>query len=334
MQKMPTLPVFDLHCDLLSYLRELPDADPAGQEDIGASLPYLQQGNVKLQVMAIYTDVEPGSTFRAQEQIMHYQHLLRDYNDYLQNISSAADLESVTSGNKIGTIVAIENAAGLCEPNEPVLRAVERLNDYVEKCGAIAYIGITHHTANRFGGGNMSDLGLTNDGKALLDNLDGRGIAVDLSHTSDALAEGIFEHLSKSNLNVPVIASHSNFRKVWNHARNLPDEFVQEIIARKGLIGMNFLRAYVNNNSPEALLDHIEYGIANGAEDCLAMGADFFYTKNHPDASRRPFYFTEHENAATYPAILQQLKQRGLKNKQLKKIAFENALHFFGNQLS
>ncbi len=284
--------------------------------------------------MAIYTDAEPGSTFRAQEQIMHYQHLLRSYNDYLVNVDSAGALESVVSGNKIGTIVAIENAAGLCEPNEPVLRTIERLNEYEAKCGAIAYIGITHHTENRFGGGNMSKTGLTDDGRVLLDYLDKRNIAVDLSHTSDALAEGIFEHISKHKLQVAIIASHSNFRDVWDHARNLPQEFVGEIIARKGLIGMNFLRAYVNNHEPEALLHHIEWGFRHGAEDCLAMGADFFYTKDHPDKSRRPFYFAEHENASVYPAILNQLKQRGVKPKNLQKLAFENALDFFEKQLA
>ena len=49
------LPVFDLHCDLLAYLLEVPRADAAGTDDMGATIPYLQQGGVKLQVMAIYT---------------------------------------------------------------------------------------------------------------------------------------------------------------------------------------------------------------------------------------------------------------------------------------
>ena len=62
-----------------------------------------------------------------------------------------------------------------------------------------------------------------------------------LSHTSDALAHDIFNHIDKHKLAVPVIASHSNFRSVSDHVRNLPDEIANEIVNRNGLIGMNFL---------------------------------------------------------------------------------------------
>ena len=332
MQKSVSYPVFDLHCDLLSYLAEVPNADPAGTGDMGATLPYLQKGNVKLQVMAIYADAEPGSTKRALKQVDAYRQLLRDYADYFTAIHSSRDIQQLTSGNKIGIIPAIENATGLCEPDEPIEKALERLNNYRKDIGPIAYIGITHHTENRFGGGNMSTAGLKDDGRHLLDHLDGQQIAIDLSHTSDALAEGIFEHVSKHNLKVDIIASHSNFREVWSHARNLPKEFVQEIIQRNGLIGMNFLRAYVDNNSPETLYKHIAFGFINGAEDVIAYGADYFYTKDHPDLSRRPFYFPEHENAEKYPKIQEQLQQQ-LTNEQLKKLSYGNVLRFYSKQL-
>ena len=122
--------------------------------------------------------------------------------------------------------------------------------------------------------------------------------------------------------------AHSNFRSVWDHKRNLPDEYVQELIKRNGLIGINFLRAYIHNSEPQALLDHISYGLAQGAEDLLSFGADFFYTKDMPDKSRIPFYFPGHEHAGRYQQILQQLAARGISGAQLRKISYENAYGF------
>ncbi len=327
------LPIFDLHCDLLAYLLAVPGADPSGINDIGASIPYLQQGGVKLQVMAIYSDVSPGSSKRASAQAGHYVQLLKDYADYLLSIRSKDDLQQLVTGSKIGTIVAIENAAGLCEEEEPLDKTFERLDALEQKVGRIIYLGITHHTENRFGGGNYSDAGLKEDGKALLDYLDGRNIAIDLAHTSDALAMGIFNYTAQRNLKIPLLASHSNFRGVLDHKRNLPNEFVQELIRRRGLIGINFLRAYVNNERPDALLDHFIYGLEHGAEDLLCFGADFFYTKDFPDKSRFPFYFSEHENAGKYPMILAQLAERGLNQAQLRKISHANAYDFLNRLL-
>lgn len=323
------LPVFDLHCDLLAYLQAVPGADPAGLKDIGASLFYLQNGGVKLQVMAIYSDVRPGSSERALAQSQEYKNLISDYGDYLCPVHDLESLQAVTHGEKIGLVAAIENAAGFCEEDEPLKEGFAKLDKLIENTGRVLYIGMTHHTENRFGGGNFSEAGLKPDGEALLDYLHAKKIAIDLSHTSDALAEGIFNYTSKNKLDIPVIASHSNFRGVYDHKRNLPDEFVQEVIRRQGLIGMNFLRAYVHPTDPEALLEHIQYGLAQGAEDQLAFGADFFYVKDHPDYQNRvPFYFKEHENATKYAGILGALQARGVDEGQLRKLSYENAYNF------
>jgi microsomal dipeptidase-like Zn-dependent dipeptidase len=45
-------PIIDLHCDLLSYLQEAPNANPEKNEGVGSNIPTLKEGNVTLQVMA------------------------------------------------------------------------------------------------------------------------------------------------------------------------------------------------------------------------------------------------------------------------------------------
>ena len=53
--------IIDLHCDLLSYLETVPNADLFNKEEIGCSLPFLIEGNAGLQVMAIFTSTGKGT---------------------------------------------------------------------------------------------------------------------------------------------------------------------------------------------------------------------------------------------------------------------------------
>lgn len=322
------LPIIDTHCDLLVYLTDVPKPDINKVPDIGCALPALAEGNVKLQVMAIYTATEIGSTRYAALQSSMFKQLAATEN-CLTAVTDVAGLhQALQSNNGTGMIAAIENSSGFCEESEPLEDGFKRLEKIIEECGRLLYISFTHHSANRFGGGNSTKQGITQDGRMLLDYLHGRSIAVDLSHTSDALAHDILTHIDTEKLAIPVIASHSNFRPIWAHNRNLPDELTQEIINRKGLIGINFLRAFLHNDDPEALLRHISYGLAQGAQDCLCFGADYFYTRDNPDLSRIPFYFKEHEQAGTsYTYILNRLQEQ-LPPEQLQKLAYANVQSF------
>lgn len=324
------LPVIDLHCDMLSYLANVPHANPANASDIACAIPLLKEGNVRMQVCAIYTDVRNGSMDLAMKQAFKY----REMQMFFAKDLHRADLDFLNNFScqqKIGTVVAIENAAGLAEEHVPIAKAFENLEYILKLTGRIAYISLTHHTENRFGGGNYTEgIGLKEDGKRLLDYIAGKTIAIDLSHTSDLLAEGILKHIDTQGLDIPVIASHSNFRALWNHKRNLTDEFVQEIIHRKGLIGINFLRAFLDDQHPERIYEHLVYGFQSGAEEQMCFGADFFYTKGWPDQMRLPFYFPNVENASKYPSILERLKS-DLSTVQLEKLAYGNAQRFFSN---
>lgn len=320
-------PIFDMHCDLLAYLATVPEADAANTHDIGCALPHLQRGNVKLQVLAMFTKAEPGSSEICQRESEAFRQLVAAHADTVGAVQDVASLARAAKAEKIAVVAAIENAAGFCEQDDSLDEGFRNLERIVGTVGRILYITITHHTENRFGGGNMSEnVGLKPDGEALLDYLHDRKIAVDFSHTSDALAEDIFTYISKHNLNIPVLASHSNFRAVFDHKRNLPDEIASEIIRRDGLIAVNFIRAFLNPEDPEALSEHIRHGLELGAGQHLAFGADYFYP-GHVPASSQPIYFPAHENAGCYPTVLDGLRA-DLSEEQLQNLAFGNALRF------
>lgn len=323
------LPIVDTHCDILSYLTNLAHASADKASDIACAIPLLQKGNVRLQTCAIYTDVRPGSMDLAIRQAYAYRNMLEKFSkevcqadgDFVRNLEKT---------EKIGLVTAVENAAGLAEEGVALTKAFEQLESILLLTKRIAYISLTHHTENRFGGGNYTEkIGLKDDGKKLLDYMAGKKIAIDLSHTSDWLAEGILGHIDAKALDIPVIASHSNFRSIWDHKRNLNDEFAKEVIRRKGIIGINFLRAFLDDKHPERIFDHFLYAYDLGAEDQICFGADFFFTKNFPDPKRFPIYFPIAEDASKYPSILDTLA-KDLSPFQLEKLAFKNCQRFFG----
>ncbi|UJF29535.1 membrane dipeptidase [Kaistella sp. 97-N-M2] len=317
-------PVIDLHCDLLSYLTR-PDASIYNTEDIGCAISYLEAGNVKLQVMAIFAPVEEKSHDFGLQQSEIFKNLNEEENELFS--FEKHHLKTFTTNENIGMMASVESGSAFCDETISLQEGFKNLERIIENVGKVLYISFTHHAENRFGGGNFSTAGLKNDGKALIDYLDRRNIALDFSHTSDALAYDILNYISKENIKVPIMASHSNYRPVFDHPRNLQDEVAKEIIQQKGLIGLNFVRAFVNPENVKALEEHVTHGLKLGGENAICYGADYFYTKDHPDKSRIPFYFAAHENAGCYPEINTVLETQ-FGAEKMNKISSQNALDF------
>ncbi|UCG62313.1 MAG: membrane dipeptidase [Candidatus Zixiibacteriota bacterium] len=320
-------PIIDLHCDMPHYLATVSGADPHNGSDIGCAIPYLRQGNVKLQIMAISSVEEHPDIAITEAQMAWIERLLTEYDGHFTLLNDTTAADQFLKSEGVTIISAVENASALCPPGEPLEKAFAMLEDITARTGKPLYISLTHHGENRFGGGNRTDIGLKEDGRSLLEYITGRKIAVDLSHTSDALAHDIIDCVDSQRLNIPVIASHSNFRTIYDHRRNLPDELARAIIDRGGLIGINFLRAFLHPENPDYLTRHVVHGLEKGGRSALALGADYFCTNSHPDPSRIPFYFEQHEHAGKYQAVLDSLLPE-MDNSTVAAIAYGNAVRF------
>lgn len=156
----------DAHCDLLSYLQGVPNASPFAEES-RCSLTQLQQGGVALQTMAIFTTTQPGSVQAGAQQANHFLQLLTRYPDKVYTPTCAEHLQNVLREPRIALVAAIENASSFCLENEPLQNGFQQLDKLEHQLGKIFYISLTHHTENRFGGGNYTNIGLKEDGKRL-----------------------------------------------------------------------------------------------------------------------------------------------------------------------
>ncbi|ASK32659.1 peptidase [Chryseobacterium sp. T16E-39] len=312
----------DLHCDLLYYLLR-PDAR-ADDKQLGCSLPYLKEGNVKLQTMAIYTATGKNSISEGLKQSELFKGLLNSDDFFLFDVE---DRVAMDDPNRVGILASIENASSFCEEDTHLDVGFKNLETIIENVEKVFYIGITHHTENRFGGGNNSEAGLKEDGKVLIDYISDKKIAIDFSHTSDQLAYGILNYIDQKSYTIPILASHSNYRNIYEKNRNLPDELAKEIIKRKGLIGLNFIRNCVDEKNPEKLFEHIQYGLDLGAEDAVAYGADFYYCKDYPDKSRLPIFFEGYDDASAFNSINDRF-EKDFSKEIMEKISHKNALNF------
>ncbi|MFH1843477.1 MAG: membrane dipeptidase [bacterium] len=321
------LPICDLHCDLSVYMATVDGAAPDRAADIGCAVPFLEAGNVKFQVMAIYSGEGPEAVPTAVEQAEWIRRLVTESTFPFHLVTTPTELEAALQAEQIGVVAAIENASGLVSKDEPLATAWQRLERITALTGRLIYISLTHFDENRFGGGNDTTVGLKPDGRALLERLHAQSVAVDLAHASDALAFDILDFLTRQGLDVPVMASHSNFREQFDHPRNLPTELAQEIVGRGGLIGMNFMRAYIHPDNPAHLLNHIRHGFETGAGQNLCFGADFFYTRDYPRPDAQPCFYPEHEHAGRYPELLAALAPE-LDPERLAALAYGNVLEF------
>ncbi len=303
--------IADLHCDLLSYLAE-DEGRTAHDPESRASISLLKEGGVDFQTLAIFTKTGKESVQQGVKQAETFFNLSKKYPVF---------------GSEIKTMVSIENASGFCDETEPLSRGLERLESWFEKAGRIAYMSLTWNDENRFGGGNATKAGLKKDGLQLLQWMSGKKIAIDLSHTSDRLAEEILKAIE--NLDIVPIASHSNFRKIADNLRNLPDHLAKEIGARGGVIGLNFVRIFLGKHGPEDFIRQVEHADKLGLLDHYCFGADFFADHVLPPERQYmlPMFNPGFDNASCYPKVIG-LLEKHLPHAIVEKIAYKTLTEF------
>lgn len=330
------LPIVDFHCDLLVYLQSK-NLATAFDDQVNCSIPQMRRGGVKTQVCAIYASGdEPQCAEKGKRQINIFNWLPEKYFGDFRFVNHDW-WDDMNIEEEIGIMPAIESASAICGPEEPLEKAFERIAYIEEHICKLAYISLTWNENNRFGGGAQNPGPLKEDGRELLNWMHQRKIAVDLSHTSDQLAHDILAHIDSNNLEIPVIASHSNCRVVVDAPRNLPDELIQEIFKREGVVGINFVRDFIGPESPDFFCKQLDHLRKLGGQERIVMGADFFYGQDRNEPYYREYgdqYHSEFSNASCYPALFELWKEKlSLGHEELVQIAHGNAINFFKNKI-
>ncbi len=167
----------------------------------------------------------------------------------------------------LGFVISMEGA-------DPIL-APEQLAEW--KAAGLRLLGPTHYGTGRYAGGTATELGLTEIGVRLVQEMDRLGILLDLTHCSD---QSFWEALD--HYHGPVLASHNNCRALVPHQRQFSDEQLKAIIERNGVIGAALdawmlLPGWVVGQSTNekvtlaTVVDHIDH-ICQLAGNCYHVG--------------------------------------------------------------
>lgn len=315
--------VFDLHCDLLGCVQHDEEKWNFESPEINCSVPQLLEGNVKFQVLALATVGGDQGALEVARQLELYDELLNKYPDQIVPFH-----KKLVDDEKLHTVLAFENCSGIAREDEHLDTVFKRIDTICTK-GKVLYASLTWNGENRFGGGNATSEGLKSDGEVLVEYLAEKGISIDFSHTSAKLADDLLNFIARRNIEISPIASHSNFARIQDVPRNLPDDVAKEIGRLGGVIGLNFVHRFVGAK-PDDFLRHIDHALTLGLEDHLALGADFYGGLDIPVLKKitgsTSSFFPQFSNSGCYQHFLQFIgKQFGsaitdqIAHKNLKK---------------
>lgn len=189
--------------------------------------------------------------------------------DRVLPVKCYADIERAFSVGKHGALLSIESATGL--KNSPAL--LQRFYNVGVRVIGLTWLSNDLAKSNRVADDGEEDTGISELGREFVKKGNELGIIWDVSHASDKTFWDLCE-LSRK----PIIASHSNFRSLCPHSRNLTDDMARQIISDGGMIGLNlavnFIHEEEERQTVEYLLRHLDHCLSLGGEDNIGFGCD------------------------------------------------------------
>ena len=329
--------VWDLHCDTLSELRYAEnDGKPLSfrKNQLQIDLERLRRGDYLLQCFACFVNLgrkKENPLVSCLEQIDIFYRLLEEYSEDLVQIRTPEDIRKLPESGKIGAMLTVEEGA-VCLDDLRMLRNLYRLG--------VRMMTLTWNYENGLASPNIvpgdamqvwpcepvTDRGLTEKGRAFLEEMERLHMILDVSHLSDG---GIMDVLELARR--PFAASHSNARSKCGHVRNLTDEMIRKMGEKGCIVGLNYCASFLDpsadrNHIRSTIHDmavHARYLMNLGGEDLLALGSDFDGIEGDLEIA----------GAQDLPKLAEGLKKEGFTEREIEKIFYKNAMRFFEENL-
>ncbi len=301
---------FDLHCDTVSRLTE---GGGIADADAHINLEKARTLGRWAQVFAVFVqDNAPGAdtayaSYRRQTACFRAQ--LAANRERIVQCRTAQETEDAFEEGRRAAILSVENGAALGG-------RLERLAEFQRD--GVRFLTLTWMGENELGCGGEAGGPLTEFGRAVVRALPQYGIVPDVSHLSDEGVAEVFECYGG-----PVVATHSNVRRVTGHHRNLTEkadpgdrtarrvdrhQSVQCVFKQRPHAGMQRRR-----------IPSSGCVLSLGAQDTVCFGTDF-------DGAHVP---EDIRDIGGIPRLYGYLLARGLPETVLNKVFFENAWGFW-----
>lgn len=238
--------------------------------------------------------------------------------------TSARQIRDAKAAGKKALILAIEGAAPICE-DLSLLHTFYRLG--------LRSVCLTWFKANPTADGvnEQRQAGLTNFGRALIQEMNRLGMLIDVSQATDTTVADVLEISTQ-----PIVASHSAVRAVHPHPRNMTDDQLRALAAMGGLLGLTTFPAHLGGDRPtiERFLDHLDHVVNLVGPDHVCLGLNIivhdleiatrFFDRSKIDYTA--MWLSGLEDVDRVPAVIVGLIARGYKETDVDKILGGNLL--------
>ncbi len=225
--------VFDGHND--AALRLLAGEDLSSRLDGGhLDLPRMREAGLDGGIFALWSD--PAGD-RPLERALEGAVRLRAFLEQVPGVRlvrAQQDLQDAERAGDVAVVLGVEGGYGIEAPDD-----VDRLADAGVRCITLTWMA--HTSWADASGVPPAHGGLTREGRRILARMEKLGLIADISHAADATARDVLAAAER-----PVIASHSGMRSVADHHRNLPDELLEQLAGRDGVIGIVLFSGYLD----------------------------------------------------------------------------------------
>jgi membrane dipeptidase len=205
--------------------------------------------------------------------LAHLRHWLGQRPENYRLIATVDDIAAARAARQLGIVFDIE---GMC-----ALGGQPSLVRLYYQLG-VRWMLVAYNHANAAGGGcqDAEDAGLTDFGRAVIDEMNGVGMLPCCTHTGYRTAREVIDYSPH-----PVIFSHSNARALWDHPRNIPDALMKRCADRGGIIGINGVGLFLgtNGDTAPAIARHIDHAIGVAGEEHVAIGIDYVFDQSELD---------------------------------------------------
>jgi len=192
------------------------------------------------------------------------------HQDFLIHCTRIDDVQRAHDEGRVAWIASMEGAAMI----ENDLDRIDLLHGF-----GVRSLGITYSESNALGNGlkEERDGGLTKFGRKAVDRMNKVGLLIDCSHCGDVTTLDTVRWSEK-----PIVLSHIGARALWTSNRLAPDEVLEAVAAKGGVIGIECaphttLTKANRVHNLDAFMEHFEYVKALVGVDHVGFGPDTVY---------------------------------------------------------
>jgi membrane dipeptidase len=235
------------------------------------------------------------------DNIAAWKKLLRENDDLLLQIYTAADIDHARKEGKTGILLGFQNVSAF-EDQIGYIALFRELG--------VRIVQIAYNTQNLVGSGcyESNDSGLSDFGREVIAEMNRLGIICDLSHVGARTAREVIVESRK-----PVCFSHCLPSALKEHPRNKTDEELRFLADHGGFVGVTMFPPFLKRGTSATIEDYLEAidHVANVVgEDRVGIGTDF--TQGHDKSF---FEWVSHDkgNARRLTALGEIINPAGLR---------------------